>query len=91
MNRFLKGLSYTFRRNIGKTDRIIRTCIALFFLGLWYLEVVTGLAAVFIGIYAIMILVTAAFARCGITYWLDVNTMSEAEKRALDAKGIQYE
>lgn len=91
MNRFFKGLSYTFNRNLGKTDRIIRVVIALFVLSAWYFGVVSGILGTILGILALMILGTAAVSRCGVTYWMDANTMTESEKQNLDAKGINYE
>lgn len=91
MNRFFKGLSYTFNRNIGKTDRIIRLVLAVIAIASWYFGLVTGLIGTILGIFALMILGTAATARCGVTYWLDINTMSSKEKKILDRKGILYE
>ena len=91
MNRFFKGLFYTFNRNIGKTDRIIRVILAVAAIVSWYFGLVTGLVGTLLAIFALMILGTAATARCGITYWLDANTMSIKEKQTLDRKGILYE
>ena len=91
MNRFLKGLSYTFNRNLGRTDRMIRLVLALAVLATWYGGIISGLLGTILGVLAIMILATAAVARCGVTYWMDANTMSENEKKRLDAKGIKYE
>lgn len=91
MNRFFKGLSYTFNRNLGKTDRIIRTALALAGIGAWYLGTMPGIVGSIIVIFSIMILGTAAIARCGVTYWMDANTMSAKEKKELDIIGIKYE
>lgn len=91
MNKFIKGLSYTFKRNLGKTDRVIRTFAAIGVLITWYFGAVTGIIGTVIAVFAIMILGTAATARCGVTYWMDANTMSDQEKITLDAKGIPYE
>lgn len=91
MNRFFKGLSYTFNRNIGKIDRFIRVVLAVAVIVSWYLGLVTGLVGTLLTIFAIMILGTAATARCGVTYWLNANTMSLKEKQTLDKKGILYE
>lgn len=91
MNRFFKGLSYTFNRNLGKTDRIIRVILAMFVLVTWCFGIVSGTLGTILGIFALMILGTAATSRCGVTYWLDANTMTKAEKQNLDANGILYE
>ena len=91
MNRFFKGLSYTFNRNLGTTDRIIRTLLAVGALVAWYFGTIPGVIGTIVAVFSVMILGTAATARCGVTYWMDANTMSTEEKKALDAKGIKYE
>ena len=91
MNRFLKGLSYGFSRNLGKNDRIIRTVIALAVLASWDFRAISVTVGIILGVFAIMILGTAASARCGVTYWMNACTIPEKEKAQLDAKGIKYE
>ncbi len=91
MNRFIKGLSYTFNRNLGKMDRIIRTIIAVIVISSWYFGFVSGIIGTTLAILALMILGTVATSRCGVTYWLDANTMSQKEKKEFDKKGISYE
>lgn len=91
MRRFIKGLSYSFNRNIGIEDRVIRMVIALAVLASWFFGVISGVVGVVLGIIALMILGTAAVARCGVTYWMNANTMSKAEKKKLDDKNICYE
>ncbi|MEM8968759.1 MAG: hypothetical protein AAGE93_20250 [Bacteroidota bacterium] len=83
MNRFAKGLSYTFRRNLGIEDRVILVS--------WFFGLITGVMGTVLGILAIMILGTTASARCSVTYWMDINTMNREEKKSLDAKAIRYE
>jgi len=91
MNRFLKGLSYGFSRNLGKKDRAIRMVIALVVLASWAFGAISGTVGIVLGVLAIMILGTAASARCGVTYWMNACTISEKEKTELDKKGITYE
>ena len=91
MNRFIKGLSYSFQRNIGGMDRTIRTVIAVTVLLAWSLGIIQGTFAFTLSILVVMILATAVTSRCGVTYWLNANTMTEAEKRKLDEKNISYE
>ena len=91
MNRFVKGLSYTFSRNIGFGDRLIRTLSALIVIILWYFQFITGVIGIGLFILSLMLLGTVASARCGVTYWFDSNTMSKKEKSKLDSKGIKYE
>ena len=91
MNRFIKGLTYTFNRNLGRLDRILRTSIAFVVISTWYFGLIPGIIGSVIGILALMILGTAVISRCGVTYWLDANTMSQEEKKEFDLKGISYE
>jgi len=91
MNRFIKGLFYTFNRNLGKKDRIIRAITAVIVISSWYFGYVSGIVGTAMVILALMILGTVVTSRCGVTYWIDANTMSQEEKKEFDKKGISYE
>jgi len=91
MNRFLKGLSFGFSRNLGNKDRIIRTVIALAVLVSWAFGTISGTIGIILGVLAIMILGTATTARCGVNYWINTSTIPEEERVELDKKGIAYE
>ncbi|MEO0734921.1 MAG: DUF2892 domain-containing protein [Bacteroidota bacterium] len=91
MKRFLRGLSYTFHRNLGRTDRILRAVAALVLAGLWFLGWVPGVIGIVLAVFGLMVLGTALSARCSINYWCDLNTMTAAEKAQLDQRGVQYE
>ena len=91
MNRLMKGMSYTFNRNLGRKDRIIRTLFALIAISSWYFGWIAGTIGIILAIAGIMILGTAAISKCGVTYFLNANTMSSEEKTKLDAKGVKYE
>ena len=91
MSRIIKGLCYTFYRNLGWKDRLTRGISAFMIMTLWLSGILPGAVGVVLGILALMILVTAVVSRCSITYILKINTMSEQEKAKLAAKGIKYE
>lgn len=91
MNRFFKGMTYAFKRNLGWKDRIIRAVCAFVVIGLWYFGTVTGVIGIVLAVLALMILGTAVSSRCPITYWSKANTMAETEKIKLESKGIEYE
>ena len=91
MKRLVKGLSYSFHRNLGWKDRMIRTISALAALVAWTLGAITGVLGVMLGILALMVLGTAVISRCSITYMIQANTMSAGEKAELDTRGIKYE
>jgi len=91
MNRFIKGMSYTFHRNLGWQDRLIRVLLAAAAISSWYFGVIAGTIGLILAIMGFMILGTAALSRCSITYFMNKNTMSAKEKARLDAKGVKYE
>ena len=91
MNRVFKGLSYSFKRNLGWQDRLIRAVISIAVLASLYFGYFAGTLGLVLGIIAFMILGTAAVSRCSLTYMANSNTMGDAEKSKLDAKGISYE
>ena len=91
MNRFLKGMSYTFHRNLGWQDRLIRITIAAVGIGSWYFGALAGTIGLAAAIVGFMLTGTALISRCSITYFLKSNTMGAAERAKLDARGIKYE
>lgn len=91
MNRFIKGLTYGFSRNLGKKDRIIRAIISISIIASWYLGAISGVLGIVLGVLAIMILGTAASARCSINYMANISTVSKNEQEELSNKGIKFE
>lgn len=91
MKRLLKGLTYSFNRNLGNRDRIIRALFALGGIASWYFGALTGTIGIIIAVFGLMILGTAISSRCTITYLAKKNTMSGIEKAKLDSKEIKYE
>ena len=80
-----------FSRNLGKKDRIIRFVIGVLVLGSWYFGAVAGTIAILLGVAAIMLIGTAAAATCPLNTIANINTLSQEEKKELDAKGIPYQ
>jgi hypothetical protein len=52
------------KKNMGTADRIIRLLIAIIIAVLYFYKQITGLAAIILGIIAIVFLLTSIFARC---------------------------
>jgi hypothetical protein len=80
-----------FPRNLGKKDRIIRFSIGVLVLGAWYFGAVAGTIAIVLGVAAIMLIGTSAAATCPLNTMANINTMSQKEKKELEAKGIPYQ
>jgi hypothetical protein len=96
-NKHYKPLNYKkmnkklFQRNLGGKERIIRLVIALLALSAWYFGVVAGVAAIIVGVIAIMLIGTSAAASCPMHSMTGINTMSQKERDELDTKGISYQ
>lgn len=52
------------KKNMGTVDRLIRTILALVVIVLYFTRQITGVAALILGILAIIFLLTSAFSFC---------------------------
>jgi Protein of unknown function (DUF2892) len=91
MRRFINALSYTFARNLGRTDRWVRALIGVLLVVPFFSGLVTAAVGIALAVLGGMILATALLARCSICYMADVCTIPLAERRSLDARKIRYE
>lgn len=91
MNRLIKGMSYTFKRNLGWQDRLIRTVTSLGILLVYFLGMLPGAVGVVLAVIAGMVLATAVVSRCSICYIIGKCTIDAKERAALDARDIPYE
>lgn len=91
MNKLIKGLTCRFDRNLGKKDRIIRAVISIAVVASWSFGIISGVLGIVLGILAIMLLGTAATARCSINYISNISTVSKEEQTHLSNKGIKFE
>jgi hypothetical protein len=92
MNKILKALTYSYKRNIGWQDRAVRAIFGILSLaGVFYfyplnITVSLALAALFLAQ-----VVTVFSSRCPICYFMSVCTITTSEKRSLTARGLQFE
>ncbi len=92
MNSFLKGISYSYNRNIGWQDRTIRTIIGtLSLIGSVYFLKDNILYSVLLGVFAIAQFGTVLSAKCIMCYFAGMCTIDTNERKKLDSKGIVYE
>ena len=61
-------------KNMGATDRIVRILLALFVLGLYFSDRISGLTAAILGILAIVFLVTSSISFCPLYVPLKLST-----------------
>ena len=52
------------KQNMGKTDRVLRTVLAVIVLVLYFSDQLTDLAAIVLGIFALVFLVTSVLGFC---------------------------
>jgi hypothetical protein len=62
------------KKNMGTFDRIARTVIALLFIVLLIAEMVTGLIAWILGVFAVVLLLTSAVSFCPLYAPLNIST-----------------
>lgn len=92
MNYFLRGVSYSFNRNIGTLDRSIRTIVGIAaVIGSIYFASSNLLYTTLLGVLAVAQFGTVFSARCIICYFTKQCTIPKKEKEKLEAKGIKYE
>jgi hypothetical protein len=92
MSNILKGLTYSYHRNIGWQDRAMRTIFGLLAMaGAIYLYPENFTLSIVLGVLFLAQVVTVFSSRCPICYFMGVCTITASEKRSFTAKGIEYE
>lgn len=92
MNYFLKGITYSYNRNIGWQDRTIRTIVGvLATIGAIYFFKTNLLYTVLLGVFAIAQAGTVLSAKCIMCYFAGQCTIGATERKKLDNQGIKYD
>lgn len=91
MNRFRRGISYAFHRNIGWQDRWIRTLAGLAALGIAIGFRDDPRAYLPLALFAVAQFGTALFARCILCFFAGVCTIGKVERRRLKDEGVAME
>lgn len=92
MNFFLKGISYSYNRNIGWQDRTIRTIVGvLATIGTIFFFKTNPLYAMLFGVFAVAQFGTVLSAKCIMCYFTGMCTIGAKERKKLDNKGIVYD
>lgn len=68
-----------FAQNVGMPDRIVRALLALSVPALYLAGMIDGVAAIILGILAVLILRTSFTGKCGIYYGLNLSTYRQSE------------
>lgn len=92
MSRLIKGITYSYNRNIGWQDRTIRTIVGLAATAGSIYFVQSNLPlSITLAVLAIAQFGTVLSARCILCYFAGKCTIDNKEKRSLSARAIQYE
>lgn len=67
------------KANIGSTDKIARIILAIIFILLYFLHIVTGVAGLIFLILAIVFLLTAFLNFCPIWHFLGISTTKKTD------------
>ena len=68
------------KKNMGLTDRIIRITVAIFILGLYFMEVINGILALILGAFAVIMLATSFISFCPLYLPFGINTCKKEVK-----------
>ncbi|MEX2090476.1 MAG: DUF2892 domain-containing protein [Bacteroidota bacterium] len=67
-------------KNMGSIDRLMRTLVALVIGALYFTDQITGLAAIVLGIVAIIFVLTSSLSFCPIYKALKISTKKNARR-----------
>jgi Na+(H+)/acetate symporter ActP len=68
------------KKNMGTIDRIIRTFLAVIVAILYFTGQITGTAAIILGIFAVIFLITSAIGFCPLYAPFKLSTMKKGAK-----------
>jgi len=68
------------KQNMGTIDRVIRASLALVVVILYFTGNLSGLAAIVLGIFAIVFLLTGIFGFCPLYTALGINTIKNKQE-----------
>ncbi len=68
------------KKNMGNADRIIRTLLAILVAVLYFTDQISGTAAIILGIFAIIFLLTSLVGFCPLYVPFKISTRKKREK-----------
>ena len=78
----MNGLKYgrnIMKKNMGTVDRIIRVLLALVVLVLYLLKMISGTAAIILGIFAVIFVITSFLSFCPLYVPLKISTRKKVK------------
>jgi len=92
MRKTIKGIIYSFNRNIGWQDRTFRTILGMVavFGAIYFFKSNNNIYTILLSVLAIAQFGTVLSAKCIICYFTGQCTIGNNDKITLDSKGINY-
>ena len=69
----------TMKKNIGSTDRLVRILVAAVVAVLYFTSQITGVAAIILGVLALVFLLTSFISFCPIWWAMGITTRKKEE------------
>lgn len=92
MNNFIKGITYSYNRNIGWQDRTVRTIVGIgATIGAIYFLKDNTIYSILLAVLAVAQFGTVLSARCIICYFSGQCTIGSKERKSLQERGVNYE
>jgi hypothetical protein len=67
------------KKNMGTIDRVIRVLLAIVVIVLYLTGVISGIAAIILGIFALIFIVTSAVGFCPLYALIKISTIGKAK------------
>jgi uncharacterized membrane protein len=67
------------KQNMGKTDRVLRTVLAVIVIVLYFSKQLSGLAAIILGALALIFLATSLFGFCPLYVPLGISSIKKTD------------
>lgn len=68
------------KKNLGKTDKLIRLLLALLIGALYFTNIISGTLAIVLGVFAVVFFVTSFINFCPLYLPFGINTMKKEAK-----------
>ena len=67
------------KKNLGSADRLIRVLLALVVGVLYFTDQISGTAAIILGLFAVVFLLTSAVSFCPLYFAFKISSLKKAE------------
>ena len=71
------------KKNMGIIDRVVRTLLAVAIILLYLTGMITGIAAIILGIFAVIFLLTSAIGFCPLYLPLKISTRKKQQEKGI--------